>query len=407
VPRKPRIKFIGPPRPKKTITTSATKAKIPLNKYQIKTTGVTQSQAANIQYRPISKKLKLGDLGYKQQKQLKAKASIEKQGFKLDTKTGEILDPKKLRPPVLRTATPVGELTIPIKRTDKNYRVKTKLEPIAKIKPKVIKTKNLPKPLVKNNTGLSGTKKVINNNKVFVDYDPTQTKKDTLVKSKKQLLSVKKSLKDYPTSSNVGPPKSQSSLYKTGKSIGKVNKNLVAVNKQLGIEKIAKLQEKTLAKKFLQFTAKRVASKALGPAGLIGDLAESVRLTKSIGGHLKRIFVGPKKPNWSTPKVDKAIERNTLSLNKGTRIKTQRIIEPVRPFPREKSMYDKGPILRNDPFLRNTSTKKPITSTNIAEKVKTFKLKPTPLKRVSNPMVSTPLGKDGITRYSGNKMTRK
>ena len=70
-------------------------------------------------------------------------------------------------------------------------------------------------------------------------------------------------------------------------------------------------------------------------------------------------------------------------------------------------MYDKGPIFRNDPFLRNTSTKKPITSTNIAEKVKTFKLKPTPLKRVSNPMVSTPLGKDGITRYSGNKMTRK
>lgn len=405
MPRKPKIKFVGPPRPKKTITTSATKAKIPLNKYQVKTTGVTKSQAANAQFNietkktPISNKysnkivytkLKPGDRGYRDLKgrvEIEARVKVlDRSGTRLDTSTGEI-GPKKV--------------------WKGNKRVTVPLEPLPKIKPHVIKTKNLPKPLVKSNTGLAGTKKVINNNKVFVDYDPTQTKKDTLVKSKKQLLSVKKSLKDYPTSSNVGPPKSQSSLYKTGKAIGKVNKNLVAVNKQLGIEKIAKLQEKTLAKKFLQFTAKRVASKALGPAGLIGDLAESVRLTKSIGGHLKRIFVGPKKPNWSTPKVDKAIERNTLSLNKGTRIKTQRIIEPVRPFPREKSMYDKGPIFRNDPFLRNTSTKKPITSTNIAEKVKTFRLKPTPLKRVSNPMVSTPLGKDGITRYSGNKMTRK
>jgi len=421
MPRKPRIKFVGPTRPKKLPTTSATKAKIPLNKYQIKTTGVTKSQAANIQYRPISKKLKLGDLGYNQQRQLKAKASIEKQGFKLDTKTGEILDPKKLRPPVLRTATPVGELTIPIKRTDKNYRVKTKLEPIAKIKPKVFKTKILPKSLsagTPNKYGrieksnLPGTKKVVGDPKIGRQIEGTKQTITNLKAQKGELKSIQKNIKEFSPKKAANPKliESYKKSYKTiDKKIShaKMNPRFASKKDKGSWQRITKGQlKKYFPEKFVKFAVKRVASKALGPAGIISDIAESARLTKSIGGHLKRIFVGPKKPNWKSPKVGKSLERHNLPVkDKGS--KTARVYEPQRPFPKEKSFYKEGSIRRKDEFLRNTSKKKPITSTNIAEKVKTFKLKPTPLKRVNNPMVSTPLGKDGITRYTKNRMTRK
>ena len=422
MPRKLRIKFVGPTRPKKLPTTSATKAKIPLNKYQVKTSGVTKSQAANIQYRPMNKKPKLGDLGYKQQRQLKATASIEKQGFKLDVKTGEILDPKKLRSPVLRTATPVGELTIPIKRTAKNYNVKVPLTPLPKKKPPVVKTKVLPKSLASgkpNKYGRvvkdlpSGTKKVIGDPKIRAQVEGSKQTITNLKGQRGELKAIQKDIKKY-SPKRAANPKLIDTYKKSLKTIDKkishekMNPRFASKKDKGSWQRITKGQLlKYFPEKAVKFAVKRVASKALGPAGLISDVAESARLTKSIGGHLKRIFVGPKKPTWTTPKVDKTIERTAWKPLQKSGLKTARVYEPQRPFPKEKSFFKEGATKKNDPFLRNTSTKKPIKSTNIAKKVKTFKLKQTPLKKVNNPMVSTPLGKDGMTRYPGNKMTRK
>ena len=66
-------------------TVSATKAKIPLNKYQVKTTGVTPRQASNIRFRPISQKLHIGDIGYrtitKATKLANTARRLEAQGF--------------------------------------------------------------------------------------------------------------------------------------------------------------------------------------------------------------------------------------------------------------------------------------------------------------------------------------
>ena len=140
MPRKPKIKFVGPPRPKKTITTSATKAKIPLNKYQVKTTGVTKSQAANAQFNietkktPISNKysnkivytkLKPGDRGYRDLKgrvEIEARVKVlDRSGTRLDTSTGEI-GPKKVWKGNKRVTVPLEKFGVKF-----SYKIKNKL----------------------------------------------------------------------------------------------------------------------------------------------------------------------------------------------------------------------------------------------------------------------------------------
>jgi len=420
-------KFVGPPKPKKSITTSATKSKIPLNKYQVKTTGVTKSQAANIRFRPISQKLHIGDIGYrtitKATKIADTAKILDIQGFtKLNPSTGEIHKKSKW----------VG-----------NKRVKIPLDPLPKkkgkpiIKKKVLNPRDIKRysqPMKERvgsrlSTYVSGTKPVGNNpNSGFFDFPETSDEKIKRLKKEKSLRLYRKkhdkrifklkptvaSMYQHTISSNknyikdinnaireeklfnpekvisekvIKPSPPGTKLYKGEHGL----KQGLATTHPWTLKKKPKTPNKIpyntrTGKLALKFVAKR----ALGPVGLVWDAVEYGPLVgRVLAKNLKRLHKISK---------ERAIRRGNVGRGPKIPGTTHKVFEPQRPFPREKSIY-KSFSGRNDPFLRNTSKKKPIKSSKVKETVNTVKLKQSRKTKVNNPMLSTPIGKDGITQY--------